>query len=67
MQSVVFSHSNSTTIWAGEALNLYTFDGAKNIAIPVFRVQERNLAFVTLVIKIVVHGRTFQFVKKKTV
>ena len=67
MQSVIFSHSNSTTIWAGEALNLYTFDGAKNIAIPVFRVQERDLAFVTLVIEIVVHNKTFLLVKKKTV
>ena len=67
MQAVVLSDGNSTTVRAGETLDLDTGDGAKNIAIPVFRVQERNLAFVTLVIKIVVHGRTFQFVKKKTV
>ena len=67
MQAVVFSDGNSTTVRAGETLDLDTGDGAKNIAIPVFRVQERNLAFVTLVIEIVVHSRTFQFVKKKTV
>ena len=67
MQAVVLSNGNSTTIWASETLDLDTVDGAKNIAIPVFRVQERNLAFVTLVIKIVVHSRTFRFVKKKTV
>jgi len=67
MQAVVLSDGNSTTVWAGETLDLDTVDGAKNIAIPVFRVQERNLAFVTLVIKIVVHSRTFQFVEKKTV
>ena len=67
MQAVVLSDSNPTPIWAGETFDLYTVDGAKDVTVPVFRIQERNLAFVTLVIKIVVHSRTFQFVKKKIV
>ena len=67
MQAVVLSDSNPTPIWAGETFNLYTCYGAEDVTIPVFRIQERNLAFVTLVIKIVVHSRTFRLVKKKTV
>ncbi len=67
MQSVVLFDGDSTTAWASEASNLDTFYSTKNIATPVFRIQERNLAFVTLVIKIVVHSRTFRLVKKKTV
>ena len=56
MQAVVLSDSNPTPIWAGETFDLYTIDGAKDVTVPVFRIQERNLAFVTLVIEIVVHG-----------
>ena len=67
MQAVVLSDSNPTPIWAGETFDLYTFDGAKYVTVPVFRIQERNLAFVTLVIEIVVHNKTFLLVKKKTV
>ena len=67
MQAVVLSDGNPTPIWAGETRNLHTFDGSKDVLAPMLRVQERNFAFVTLVIKIVVHSRTFQFVKKKTV
>ena len=67
MQAVVLSNSNPTTIWASETCNLDTLNSAKNIAIPVFRIQERNLAFVTLVIEIVVHNKTFLLVKKKIV
>ena len=67
MQAVVLSDSNPTPIRAGETFDLYTVDGAKDVTVPVFRIQERNLAFVTLEIKIVVHSRTFRLVKKKTV
>ncbi len=67
MQAVVLSDSNPTPIWAGETFDLYTVDGAKDVTVPVFRIQERNLAFVTLEIKIVVHSRTFRLVKKKIV
>ena len=67
MKSVVLSDGNPTPTWAGETFDLYTVDGAEDVTIPVFRIQERNLAFVTLVIKIVVHSRTFRLVKKKTV
>ena len=67
MKSVVLSDSDTAPIWAGETFNLYTCYGAEDVTIPVFRIQERNLAFVTLVIKIVVHSRTFRLVKKKTV
>ena len=67
MQSVVLSDSDTAPTWAGETFNLYTGHGAEDVTIPVFRIQERNLAFVTLEIKIVVHSRTFRLVKKKTV
>ena len=67
MQAVVLSDGNPTPIRAGETLNLHTFDGSKDVLAPVLRIQEGNFAFVTLVIKIVVHSRTFQFVKKKIV
>ena len=67
MKSVVLSDSDTAPTWAGETFNLYTGHGAEDVTIPVFRIQERNLAFVTLVIKIVVHSRTFRLVKKKTV
>ena len=67
MQAVVLLDSNPTPIRAGETSYLHTFDGSKDVFAPVFGIQERNFAFVTLVIKIVVHDRTFQFVKKKIV
>ena len=67
MKSVVLSDSDTAPTWAGETFNLYTGHGAEDVTIPVFRIQERNLAFVTLEIKIVVHSRTFRLVKKKTV
>ena len=67
MKSVVLSDSDTAPTWAGETFNLYTCYSAEDVTIPVFRIQERNLAFVTLVIKIVVHSRTFRLVKKKTV
>ena len=67
MQAVVLSDGNPTPTWAGETFDLYTVDGAKDVTVPVFRIQERNLAFVTLVIEIVVHNKTFLLVKKKTV
>ena len=55
MQAAVLSDGNPTPIRAGETLNLDTVDGAKDVTIPVFRIQERNLAFVTLVIQFVQH------------
>ena len=67
MQAVVLSDGNPTPTWAGEARNLYAGYRAEDVLAPMLRVQERNFAFVTLVIKIVVHSRTFQFVKKKIV
>ena len=63
MQAVVLSDGNPTPIRAGETFDLYTVDGAEDVTVPVFRIQERNLAFVTLEIKIVVHGQTFLLVK----
>ena len=56
MQAVVLSDGNPTPTWAGETFDLYTVDGAEDVTVPVFRIQERNLAFVTLEIEIVVHG-----------
>ena len=67
MQAAVLSDGNPTPIRAGETCNLHTFDGSKDVLAPMLRIQERNFAFVTLVIEIVVHSRTFQFVKKKIV
>ena len=67
MQAVVLSDGNPTATWPGETRNLYAGYRAEDILAPVLRVQEGNFAFVTLVIKIVVHSRTFQFVKKKIV
>ena len=55
MQAVVLSDGNSPTVGAGEAFDLHAIDGAKNILIPVFRIQERNLAIITLEIQIVQH------------
>ena len=56
MQAGVLSDGNSAPVRAGETFYLDTVDGAKDVTVPVLRVQERNLAFVTLEIKIVVHG-----------
>ena len=67
MQAVVLSDGNPTPTWAGETRNLHAFDGSKDVLAPVLGIQEGNFAFVTLVIEIVVHSRTFQFVKKKIV
>lgn len=66
MQAVRLTDSDPATVGAGEGSNLDTFDLAKDVTIPVFRIQERNLAFVTLEIEIVDHYKTFQLVKKKT-
>ena len=52
MQSVVLSDSDTAPTWAGETFNLHTRYGAEDVTIPVFRIQERNLAFVTLEIEI---------------
>ena len=67
MQAVVLSDGNPTPTWAGEARNLYAGYRAEDVLAPVLGIQEGNFAFVTLVIEIVVHSRTFQFVKKKIV
>ena len=67
MQAVVLLDSNPTPIRAGETLNLHTLDGSKDVLASMLRIQEGNFTLVTLVIKIVVHSRTFQFVKKKIV
>jgi len=67
VESVGLSNSDPATIRAGEGSDFDTFDLAKDVTIPVFRIQERNLAFVTLEIEIVDHYKTFQLVKKKTV
>ena len=67
MKSAILSDSNPTPTRAGETLYLNTGDGSKDVFAPMLGIQERNFAFVTLVIKIVVHSRTFRLVKKKTV
>ena len=63
MQAAVLSDGDTTPIRAGEGFDLDTLNGAEDVTVPVFGVQERNLAFVTLEIKIVVHGQTFLLVK----
>ena len=55
MKPVVLLDSNPTPTWAGETFNLYAIDSAKYVTVPVFRIQKRNLTFITLVIEIVVH------------
>ena len=55
MKPVVLVDSNPTPIWAGETFDLDSRHGAKDILRPIYRVQETNLAFITLVIKIAVH------------
>ena len=67
MQAAVLSDGNPTAIWPGETSYLHTVDGSKDVLAPILRVQEGNFAFVTLVIEIVVHNKTFLLVKKKTV
>ena len=67
MKSVVLSDGNTTAIRPSETSYLHTVDGSKDVLAPMLRIQEGNFAFVTLEIKIVVHSRTFQFVKKKIV
>ncbi len=52
MESVGLSDSDPATVRAGEGSDLDTFDLAKDVTVPVFRIQERNLAFVTLEIEI---------------
>lgn len=67
MQAVRLADSDPATVRAGEGSNLDTFDGSKNIFLPVDGIKKRNLAFVTLEIEIVDHLQTFQLVKKKIV
>ena len=56
MKSVVLSDGNPTAIRPSETFYLHTVDGSKDILAPIFGIQEGNFAFVTLEIKIVVHG-----------
>ena len=56
MQAAVLSDGNATPIRAGETFHLHPFDGSKNVTTSVLGIKERNFAFVTLEIKIVVHG-----------
>jgi len=67
VESVGLSDSDPATVRAGEGSNLDTFDGSKDVLIPVHGIKKRNLAFVTLEIEIVDHCKTFLLVKKKTV
>ena len=67
MQAVVLAVRDTATVRTGEGLNLNAIDLAKDVLLSTNRVEERNLAFVTLEIEIVDHCKTFQFVKKKTV
>jgi hypothetical protein len=66
VQAVILLDSNPATVLAGEGLNLHPVNSSENIFLSVLRIQERNLAFVTLEIEIVDHYKTFQLVKKKT-
>lgn len=66
MQAVRLANSDPATVGAGEGSNLDTFDRSKDVLLSTNRVEERNLAFVTLEIEIVDHYKTFQLVKKKT-
>ena len=54
--AAILSDGNPTAIWPGETSYLHTFDGSKDVLAPIFGIQEGNFAFVTLEIKIVVHG-----------
>ena len=56
MQAVVLSDSDTTPIRAGKTLNLDSVNISEYILRSVDRIQKRNFAFITLVIKIVVHG-----------
>ena len=67
MKAVVFSDSDTTPIRAGKTLNLNPVNISEYIFRSVNRIQEGNFAFVTLVIEIVVHNKTFRLGKKKTV
>jgi len=40
---------NTLTAWTGEGLDLDTVHGSEDVLVPVDRIQERNLATVTLV------------------
>jgi len=56
VQAAVLSDGNASPVRASETFYLDAIYGTKDVTTPVFRIQERNLAFVTLEIKIVVHG-----------
>ena len=67
MQAVILFDGNPATVLAGEGSNLDTVNLSENVFLSMLRIQERNLAFVTLEIQIVDHYKTFQLVKKKIV
>ena len=67
MQAVILFDGNPATVLAGVGSNLYTVNLSEDILVPVFGIQERNFAFVTLEIKIVGHLQNLPLVKKKIV
>lgn len=52
MQAVVLADRDTATVRAGKGLNLNAIDLAKDVLLSTNRVEERNLAFVTLEIEI---------------
>ena len=49
VKSVVLCDSDTLTAWASEGSNLLTVHGSEDVFVPVDRIQERNLATITLV------------------
>ena len=49
VKSVVLCDSDTLAAWTGEGSNLLTVHGSEDVLVPVDRIQERNLATITLV------------------
>jgi hypothetical protein len=49
VKSSVLMDSDTLTVWSGEGFDLDTVHGAEDVLVPVDRIQERNLATITLV------------------
>tara|TARA_B100001059_G_scaffold210601_2_gene224360 strand:- start:1063 stop:1359 length:297 start_codon:yes stop_codon:yes gene_type:complete len=49
VKSVILCDSDTLAAWTGEGSNLLTVHGSEDVLVPVDRIQERNLATITLV------------------
>ena len=55
MSFALLGNGNPSSVWSGETSDFYALNLGKDVLAPIFGIQERNFAIITLVIQICDH------------